>query len=45
MEIVWSGIGFLIGMSLWLPFIVGARVEAKLVRLELGTPLASRHRR
>ena len=30
MEVVWSGIGFLVGMSLWLPFIIGARVEAKL---------------
>ena len=34
MEVVWSGIGFLVGMSLWLPFIIGERVGAKLALLE-----------
>ena len=34
MEVVWSGIGFLVGMSLWLPLIIGARVEAKLAGID-----------
>jgi len=33
MEIVWSGTGFLVGVSVWLPFIVTAGLEAKLARL------------
>ena len=34
MEMVWLGVGFLIGMSLWLPFNIGARMDARLAVLE-----------
>jgi hypothetical protein len=34
MEVMWSGLGFLIGMSVWMPFIIDARMDAKLTALE-----------
>jgi hypothetical protein len=34
MEFVWPVIGFLSGIVLWMPFIIGARTDAKLARLE-----------
>jgi hypothetical protein len=33
-EFVWPAIGFLSGVVLWMPFIIGARTDAKLARLE-----------
>jgi len=35
MEIIWFGIGFLIGMVLWMPFIIDARMDVKLARVGL----------
>jgi len=37
MEVIWFGTGFLVGMALWMPFIIDARLDAKLARL--GTSL------
>ena len=34
MELIWPVIGFLFGITLWMPFIIGARTDAKLARLE-----------
>ena len=34
MEVTWLGIGFLVGMTLWMPFIVGARMDAKFAHIE-----------
>jgi hypothetical protein len=31
---IWPVIGFLFGITLWMPFIIGARIDAKLARLE-----------
>jgi hypothetical protein len=33
MEIVWLGIGFLVGASLWMPVVIAAQVELRVVRL------------
>ena len=37
MEMVWLGVGFLIGMSLWLPFIIDARLDARLAQLAVSS--------
>jgi len=34
MEVIWAGIGFLIGLALWTPFIIDARIDTRLIRLE-----------
>jgi hypothetical protein len=34
MEPIWPAIGFLFGITLWMPFIIGSRTDAKLARLE-----------
>ena len=34
MEYIWPAIGFLFGITLWMPFIIGARTDVKLARLE-----------
>jgi len=34
MEVIWSGVGFLIGLTLWMPFILEARVDTKLIGFE-----------
>jgi hypothetical protein len=34
MEPIWPAIGFLFGITLWMPFIIGARTDVKLARLE-----------
>jgi hypothetical protein len=33
MEIIWLGIGFLVGMALWMPFLIDARLGARLARI------------
>ena len=35
MEVIWFGIGFLIGVVLWMPFIIDARLDVKLARVGL----------
>lgn len=34
MEVVWAGVGFLIGLALWIPFVIDARIDTKLIKLE-----------
>jgi hypothetical protein len=34
MEIIWLGIGFLVGMAMWTPFLIDARLGARLARIE-----------
>ena len=35
MEVIWFGIAFLIGVVLWMPFIIDARLDVKLARVGL----------
>jgi hypothetical protein len=34
MEIVWLGLGFLVGMALWTPFLIDERFGARRARIE-----------
>ena len=35
MEVIWFGIAFLIGVVLWMPFTIDARLDVKLARVGL----------
>jgi hypothetical protein len=42
MGVIWFGVGFMVGMVLWMPFIIDARMDVRLARIAL--PHSQLHR-